>query len=118
MVEKPLMLLGISGTMVSTTVSEARPHVRPRAAMQRGEVDDGGLGGEVRRLRRAAGRRAGPRRPARAAAGRHDRAAAARRAQGRGADGGKGRAGPGRGGPPVAAPLRRRGTYDLTLKPL
>ena len=22
------------------------------------------------------------------------------------------------GGPPVAAPLRRRGTYDLTLKPL
>src|SRR3954454_11483965 len=93
----------------NTTVSEARPHIRPRAAMQRGEVDDGGLGGEVRRLRRAAGRRAGPRRPARAAAGLHDRPAAARRAQERRADGRPRRPGPGRGGAPVAAPLRRQG---------
>ena len=39
--------------------------------MQRSGVGDGGLGGAVRGLRRAAGRRAGPRRPARAAAGLH-----------------------------------------------
>ena len=54
---------------LSTTVSEARPHIRHRAVKQRSGVGDGGLGGAVRRLRRAAGRRAGPRRPARAAAG-------------------------------------------------
>src|SRR5436853_5990714 len=62
--------------------------------MQRSGVGDGGLGGEVRRLRRAAGRRARPRRPARAAACLHDRPAAARRAQERGADGRPGPPGP------------------------
>src|SRR5947199_319697 len=53
----------------STTVSEARPHIRHRAVMRHSEVGDGGPGREVRRPRRAVGRHAGPRRPARAAAG-------------------------------------------------
>src|SRR3954447_24438999 len=53
----------------NTTVSEALPHIRHRAVKQRSGVDDGGLGGAVRELRRAAGRRAGPRGPARPAAG-------------------------------------------------
>src|SRR3954452_14474257 len=53
----------------STTVSEARPHIRHRAVMRHSEVGDGGLGREVRRLRRAVGPHAPPRRPARAAAG-------------------------------------------------
>src|SRR4051794_29421921 len=94
---------------LSTTVSEARPHLRHRAVMQRSGVGDGGLGGEVRRLCRAAGRRAGPRGPARAAASLHDGPPPARRARERRADGGQGRPVPRRGGAPVAAPLRRQG---------
>src|SRR4051794_16261789 len=56
-----------------------------------GGVDDGGLGGAVRGLRRAAGRRAGSRGPARSAALLHHRPAAAGRAQERRADGGEDR---------------------------
>src|SRR4051794_1540544 len=59
----------IMGVGSITTVSEVRPHIRHRAVKQRGGVDDGGLGGEVRELRRAAGRRAGPCGPARPVAG-------------------------------------------------
>src|SRR3954447_19038970 len=92
-----------------TTVSEARPYIRHRAVTQRGGVDDGGLGREVRRLRRAAGGRARPRGPAWAAAGLLHGPAAARRAQERRADGRPRRPGPGRGGAPVLAPLRRQG---------
>src|SRR3954452_16092462 len=44
----------------STTVSETRPHIRHRVTMQRSGVGDGGLGGAVRGLRRAAGGRARP----------------------------------------------------------
>src|SRR4051812_2412809 len=77
--------------------------------MQRSGVDDGGLGGAVRELRRAAGRRAGPCGPARPAAGLLHGPAAAGRAQERGADGGEARPGPGRRGAPVLAPLRRQG---------
>ena len=76
---------------------------------RRSGVDDGGLGGAVRGLRRAAGRRAGPRRPARPAAGLLHGPAAAGRAQERRADGGQGRPGPGRRRAPVLAPLRRQG---------
>src|SRR4051794_3184243 len=74
-------------TLPNTTVSEDRPHIRHRAVMRHGEVGDGGLGREVRRLRRAVGRHARPRRPARAAAGLHDRSPPARGAQERRADG-------------------------------
>src|SRR4051794_9652770 len=77
--------------------------------MRHGEVGDGGLGREVRRLRRAVGRHARPRRPARAAAGLRHRPAPARRAQERRADGGQGRPVPRRGRAPVPAPFRRRG---------
>src|SRR4051794_41979023 len=84
-----------------TTVSEARPHIRHHAVTQRGGVDDGGLGGEVRRVRRAAGRRARPRGPARAAAGLHGGAPPPPGGPGRRAHGPPPPPPPGRGGAPA-----------------